>query len=282
MSKSRWLPGPVALALALLSPSAAGAGEGITEVEVAGDTLEARIVLPGGVEAGLTIEFESVSGLSAESLGLSAELVDPSDPALIVRLPDPVLVSVPAAFPVLLRAQPQPGVTMHGVATVSLDTHDLTYSASSRLRVFAAPPGGPFEDVTAEDGPGSYRGGTVTPQFAMEWMIVDDERLVDWVAALKVTLLELALGQHAGAMPPLVAADLATRLDDVRAAFEAGDYAAALTALDAFSEQVEAHSGQEIPDLWSSVGGSINAAGDLRARAATLGYSLLDLAAGAQ
>ena len=90
------------------------------------------------------------------------------------------------------------------------------------------------------------------------------------------------LGQHAAALPPVVAVDLAARVAEVRAAFEAGDHGAAVGALDGFAEQVAAHSGPEIPDLWTSVGGAVNVAGDLRARAATLRYSLLDLAAGAQ
>lgn len=282
MSKERWSRSLVVLACCLLAPVAAGAGEGITDVEVDGDTLSARIVLPGGVEADLTIEFESVSGLTAESLGLSAELVDPSDPALLALLPGGGLVSVPAAFPVLLRAVPQPGVTLRGVARVSLYTHHLNYTAGGRLRLFAAPPGGVFEDVTAEDGAGSYRGGTVTPQFFMAWTIVDDERLNEWVAELKVTLLEVVLAQQAGLIDPVLLADLEARVDAVRTALEAGDYVAAVTAVEGFAAQVAARSGQEIPDLWSSTGGLANVAGDLRSRAAALRYSLLQLANGLQ
>ena len=65
-------------------------------VEVAGNTATADIAL-GGVEAELILNFDGATNLSAQSLGLSAQVVSLTDPLLLARLPGASLTSLPSA-----------------------------------------------------------------------------------------------------------------------------------------------------------------------------------------
>lgn len=267
-----------ALVLVLLLPGAAPVAAGITKATLTGDLLEAVIELPGGGEIELSILFEDASGLTVKALGLSATEVDPADPAITARLP--ASTSLPAALPFILRIEPSPGVSLKGVTRVSFYTHDLSYQADSPLRVFSAPIGGAFRDVTESGGPGSYRGGATTPRFETQMLVAEDERPRHSVASIKLDRLAGAL---TGALPfldPLTQLVLSGLVDTVETALALGDYVLAVTTIETLIDVVALASGVLIPDVWVAGGSAVNVAGELRSEAWTLRYTLLQLANG--
>lgn len=267
--------------LTLLVAPAAQAG-GIVSSKVNGNALEAKIHLPGGGGADLRIEFEQVVGLSAQNLGLDVELLDAAKiAALAGRMPDPT-IGVPASFPVLLTIEPPAtgGLSFSGVVTIEIYTHDLSYLPGSPLRLYAAPLGGAFHDITASNAAGSYRVRGDKGQFS-EFVIVADLRLVDSAIAGKYLDLDSRLTSSAGAIAPLVYGDLVALLDDSSAAYQTGNTVLAISKIEAFGAKVLAESGSRIPDVWRSARDLANAAGSLRAAARTLRFSLLLKANGA-
>ncbi|MCW8870136.1 MAG: hypothetical protein OQK49_05475, partial [Proteobacteria bacterium] len=56
-----------------------------------GNSAEIYVSLPGGLAADFTISFDNVIGLSAQNLGLSAEVVNVNDLNLLDRLPSGLL-----------------------------------------------------------------------------------------------------------------------------------------------------------------------------------------------
>ena len=272
-----WLP-VVALVLAA-GPAAA---TGITGAKVSGDTLAAKVRLPGGVGAELSVSFEQVVGLSAQNLGLSARLLDAADVALIAnRLPSS-LVSVPTGFPVLLTIEPPAsgGLSFSGLVTVELYTHALTYLPGCPFRLYAAPLGGAFTDITESNAGGSYRVRGHKGDFS-EFLIVADVRAVDAAIAVKFAQLDGELSAQAGVIESTVLSTLAALLDEAETAYAAGQTVQAIAKVEAFASVVQQNSGSGIPDVWRSARDLTNAAGRLRAAASTLRFSLLLKANGA-
>jgi hypothetical protein len=263
------------LAVVLFLAVPALRAQGIVDPVVSGDTLTARIVLPGGLGADLTIAFERSVGLTPDALGLSAFTIDPLDPALLSRLVSP-LISIPTGFPVLLRVEPPPtgGLSFSGIVAVSLHTHNLPYVADSPLRLFKASLGGPFEDVTQDMGMGSYRVSGHSGGFS-EFLIAADLRSVNSVINAKFDRLEALLDEHEELIATEVHQDLVNRLAAARAAYASGALVTAVQGVEGFAETVKAHSGADIPDVWRSAGDLTNVAGTLRAAAATLRFSLV-------
>ena len=265
-------------ALLLLSVAALAVpavyAQGITGVEVAGNTLSARIALPGNLSADLTLEFEDVVGLSAANLGLSAETVNPM--ALLARLPAGGLVTMPGAFPVVLRVEPPASspLSFSGVYKLSLHTHNLNFTAGCPLRLYTASQGGAFRDITETMGMGSYRvrggGGTFS-----EFAIVADARAVDTVIGAKFAAIDALLSNQGNLISdPAVLTELQQELAAARSAHAAGQTAVAAQRVDDFAATVRDNSGSAIPDVWRPTGDLQNLAGRLRAAAASLRFSL--------
>lgn len=272
---------PWLLLVALAVP--ASAAPGIIDASVSGSVFSARIQLLLLIQADLTISFEGVENLSVGSLGVSAELINPLDPAFLARLPPGGLVGVPIAFPVLIKIAPPPGggLELTGIATLSLYTHLLNLSPTLPLRMFSAPMGGPFTEVTDSEGPGSLRIGNRDPEYSdgssqgREYAVLIDFRQVHPVIGEKLNALALKLEQAAGTISEPVLADLTARLAAIREAYENGAIAEAVEETDAFSAKVLAESGVAIPDVWRASGDLTNHAGRLRADVAALRYGLL-------
>lgn len=263
----RCLPALVLLLLPL--PAAA---QGIVNVVVDGNEVRAGISLPGGIAADLEIGFEQVSGLTAENLGLSASLVNLTDPNLLTRLGGGSLLT---AFPVLLRIEPPAdgGLAFHGVASISLHTHNLDFVPGTLFRIFAAPLGGKFEDITAYVGPGSYRCRGSKGSFS-EFLIVADLRPVRMVVSEKLDRVDRILAENSGAIDAAVLHDLTVLASEIRSAWAAGQSQQAIAKTDAFLALVQSNSGTAIPDVWRSSHDTVNAAGLLRAAGETLRFSL--------
>ena len=150
---------------ALLYAALPAAAQTSLAPQISGNSVTAKIQLPGGVEADLSIAFEQVVGLNSNALALSAALISPSDATLMSRMPDPASFSIPAGFPVLVRIDPTPGsgLSFSGVSRVSLYTHNLTFTAGSPLRLYTAHGGGAFRDMTGSLDPGSVPTMVVVP-----------------------------------------------------------------------------------------------------------------------
>lgn len=265
----------IAVGAAALASWAMPAGaQGIVDATVQGNELRARIELAGGVGADVTLSFESVVGLSLASAGVSAQLVDPSNLALLSRLPG-TLVSVPAAFPVLLRIEPPMlgGLSFLGVAGLEIHTENLAFVAGTPLRLFAAPSGGAFVDTTEAMGEGSYRCRSQRGSFS-DFMIVADTRPSSVVIEEKLDVLDELLNAHGSALGTNLAGDLQELVDEARADEASGDPAAAADTIERFAAAVEAASSTSIPNLWRARRDVTNVAGLLRSAAATLRFSL--------
>lgn len=242
---------------------------------ISGNELTARIELAGGLTADLTITFENVVGLSPGSLALSATPINPGDLSLLSRLPGPGL-SLPAGFPVLVRIEPSASsaLSFEGVYRLSLYTNNLTLGANSPLRLYRAPSGGSFSDMTGFLQAGSVRAGGSGPGFS-EFVIAVDTRPVDSVIVGKFDALQSHLSASGSSIPAAVAADLQQRLNLARAAYGSGALAAAIDGVSGFADEVKKQSGAAIPDVWRANGGPVNVAGLLRSAADTLKFSLV-------
>lgn len=266
-----------ALVRFLLASSLALAGAGAlaqplpVDVDVAGNTAHARIGLASHPLAELIVNFDDASSLSAASLGISAELVSATDPALLARLPDPSLISIPSAFPVLITVEPPllGGLSFRRVVTVEIHTHLLEYSAGTPFRVFKAPLGGDFRDITREVLPGSVRARSSTGAWS-QFLILADLRPSETVIAEKLAWLR----EQTATVPAEDRVSLEAQLDAIEAGVADGRFADAIGQIDAFSAHVSAKAGVSIPEEWSATRDRHNAAGELLSGAATLKFSV--------
>ena len=257
--------------LILLLPLPASA-EGILGVVVDGNELSAQISLPGGIGADLTLTFEQVVGLTESNVGLDAFLVSPLDTSLLARLTQAV---VPVGFPVLLRIEPPAdgGLSFSGPVRIALHTHNLPYVPGTLLRIYGAPLGGPFEDITEYVGSGSYRCRGTKGSFS-EFLILTDLRPLSLTIREKIERLELTLEDNEAIIDPAVYSQLTALAAQIRAAYEGGNKSLAIAKTNQFLALVKNNSGSAIPDVWRSSRDLVNAAGLLRAAGETLRFSL--------
>ncbi len=75
-------------------------------VNVSGNVATVQVGDPINPLADLTFTFDDATGLSKTSLGVSAKLIDLTDPTLLARLPDPRLVRPDSALPLLVTIEP--------------------------------------------------------------------------------------------------------------------------------------------------------------------------------
>ena len=221
--------------------------------------------------AEVSLEFQDATGLSAASLGASARVVDPSDPVLLARLPGSTLTSLTSALPVMFTIEPPTngGLSFRGTGRMEIHTHALPYSVGSSFRVFKAPLGGAFHDVTDEIAQGSVRARTTYGGFSQFLILVDlrstgtviDEK-IGWLRG-KVAALPL---NERGAFDAL--------LNQIDSAVDAGDYTTAITAIDNFRTRAANRAGQFIPNEWRATRDVDNQAGNLIAGANTLRFSV--------
>ncbi|KMM76455.1 hypothetical protein ACP93_06525 [Xanthomonas sp. NCPPB 1128] len=242
------------------------------QVDVSGNVATAAIGAGPHPLAELTLEFDDVTDLSPGNLGLSAELLTPAQvAALLPRLPSTQASQVPSQLPLLITVTPPPsgGLTFRRVVHVELHTHALAYTADSTLRLFKAPEGGDFRDITDEIAPGSVRARGTTGGFS-QFIVLHDLRPTATVVTAKLSRLQALVAQ----LPANEAAPLASMLNSVQSALANADYTAATVALDGFREQVSARAGHGIAQTWNAGMSTGNPAGELLAGAATLRFSI--------
>ncbi|HKC23936.1 MAG TPA: DUF6689 family protein [Thermoanaerobaculia bacterium] len=264
---------PLVAAL-FVSTSASAQTSVVVTPAISGNDLTAQIDLAGGFSADIAISFEQAVGLNTSALAITASLVDPLDATLLSRLPGSV--GVPAGFPVVVRIEPTAAsaLSFSGVYKLTLHTHNLTLQAASPLRLYRAPSGGAFKDMTGFLEMGSVRAGGSGPGFS-EFLIAADVRPVDAVISGKLDNLSAALTASAAAIAPSVYSDLSTRLSSIRNLIATGAIPAAIDAVTSFSAAVKSQSGAAIPDVWRANASLANVAGALRSAADTLRFSLV-------
>jgi hypothetical protein len=258
------------LALWMASTALCAAQALPVSVSVAGNVASVRIGAASAPVADLTITFDDVAGLSAAALGISAETVNLSDPQLLARLPSS-LTAIPSAFPVMVTVEPPAtgGLVQRRVTHVELHTHALAYVAGTPLRLFKAPLGGRFRDITEDVLPGSVRTRGTTPGWS-QFVVLADLRPSKDVVADKFAYLRGLLD----ALPATEAEPLRAYLASTEQAVAAGEFGDAIAALDSFSARVSARAGTTIPDVWRATRDARNNAGELLSGANTLRFSI--------
>jgi hypothetical protein len=240
-------------------------------VNVVGNVATAQIGSPANPLAELTLSFDDASGLTPASLGIHASTVDLTDPALLSRLPDPRLIQLESALPLLVtvEAPANGGLRFRRTGRFELHTHALTYSLGSNFRVLKAPVGGAFHDTTEEIAQGSVRARSRYGGFS-QFLVVSDLRQTGVVVAEKIAALRTRVASLPASEQPAFSA----QLDTVESAVASEDYTTALSAIDLISQRAEARAGHGLLDEWRATRDVDNQAGDLLAGAATLKFSV--------
>lgn len=260
----------VAAALALAF-GAASAQSLPVNVTASGNQATVVIGSPSAPLADVTLNFEDASNLSASSLGVSAELVSLTDPALLARLPDVSLIQLNGTFPLLLTIEPPAlgGLRFRDSGRIEIHTHALTYSLGSSFRLFKAPVGGPFRDITDEIAQGSVRARGTYGGFS-QFLVVADVRSTSSVIATKITALRGLIA----ALPLSERGAFTAQLDQAESAIAAADYASALSSIDTIRARAESRGGMFFANEWRATRDADNLAGELIAGAATLRFSV--------
>ncbi len=260
------------LAALLLSPCLAFAQVLPVQVSVSGNTAMAKIGNPVAPDAEVSLEFESATGLSAASLGISARLVDVADPQLLARLPASSLNQLPAAQPFLITIEPPAngGLSFRGTGRFELHTHALAYAIGSSFRVFKAPLGGAFRDVTEEIAPGSVRARSRYGGFS-QFLVLVDLRPTDTVVLEKLGYLRARVD----ALPTAEQPGFDSLLDALEGAVAADDHAAAIAIADQVADRARSRAtAGAIGNEWRATRDVSNDAGELVAGVSTLKFSL--------
>lgn len=255
----------------LVASSIAGAQSLPVSVDVAGNIAIVQVGNPANPLAELTLNFDDASRLSVSSLGISASLVDISNPTLLARLPDPRLTRPESSFPLLITIEPPAtgGLSFRRSVHVEVHTHALTYALGSPYRLLKAPLGGNFRDITDEIAPGSVRARGTTGGFS-QFLVLTDLRRTDDVIVAKLAWLRT----HVAGLPASEQPAFNAQLDAVEAGVASSDFANAIGALDAFRARAAARAGHGLLDEWRATRDADNQAGELIAGAATLRFSV--------
>lgn len=258
------------LLLALYAPLALAQSQPV-QISISGNTATATIGTPLQPLAEVILEFENASGLTPASLGLSADLVNLSDPTLLSRLPNVQLNQLESAFPLLVTIEPPSlGGLKFRTVRVEIHTHALVYSIGSSFRLFKAPLNGSFKDITDEIAQGSVRARGTTGGFS-QFLVLSDLRETDAVVAEKL----LGLRDRVDTLPAGEQAFFEARLDAVESGLAATDYNAAIANTRLISQHARARAAAgAIGDEWRATRDVQNPAGDLIAGAASLEFSI--------
>ncbi|MCW8869923.1 MAG: hypothetical protein OQK49_04400, partial [Proteobacteria bacterium] len=189
--------------------------------------------------------------------------------------PSGLLNSIPLSFPVIITVEPayDSGLSFEGMVTIDFHTHNLDYTPNTPLRMFKAPLGGEFRDITDTTSSGSYRSRSTTGTFS-QFMIVADTRSASQVSADKLMHLYNKLTDWQSEIDASVYALLSQQLTSVTNYYNVADYSAAELSLNTFMQTVSDNAGVHIPNVWRASRDIDNVAGELMAYAKTLKYSI--------
>ncbi len=262
------------LVLLMVAPPIAQAQVVVT---VSGDTARADINLaaPGGpYTAELVIEFRDPVNLTPACLGISASALDAAGIAAVnARLPAPGLAIDPA-FPVLVTVEPPPacGLSFSREYRLSLRTTNLLYAEQSPYRLYKAPVGSAFADVTGAVEPGSVRARAAGGSFS-EFVLVQDANQ-DYATQLEAAYLALEERLDDPEIGVTAMTTLLTDLEASRTAAAAADYPAAIAAMQRLDGHAQAFSDDGVPGRWRAQRDLDNIEGDLLGRSANVRFLL--------
>ncbi len=228
----------------------------------------------GDVSVIAKVAFEDAFAVDLDGLSVTGDLIDPKDPALLARLPPGVII--PSEFPVLIHVDPGSNAaqSFRGTWSLELRTEDLDLLGSSPLRLFKAPDGGAFEDISSTYGLGSFRVRGASGSFS-EFLIASDLRPIDDTLEAKLDDLDACLDGLGGIVPVPLLAILQGLASDIRNALEQGLLPAAIVKLDEFLDTVADNAGDGIPATWHVSDGRLNVAGLLLQKGRSLRFSLV-------
>lgn len=254
--------------LALVACAWANAQPVPVEVAVSGNVATVQIGTPAHPLADLTLSFDDASGLSAASLGITAELIQPGAPEIVSRLP--AGTGVASGLPLQISVEPPAGgLNFRRLVHVEVHTHALVYTAGSPFRLFKAPAGGEFRDITHEVAPGSVRTRGTTGGFS-QFLVLADLRPSSAVIAEKFA----SLRSRVDLLSPVERSPLLAHLLAAESALAQSQFADAIMSLEGFRERVAARAGSGIPQEWAAGGKQPNHAGELLAGVSTLQFSV--------
>jgi hypothetical protein len=221
--------------------------------------------------ADVILTFDDAVGLTPAALGVSASLIDLNQSSLLGRLPNASLVKLVSGLPLMVTIEPPRlgGLIQHRVTHVEIHTHSLAYTSGSTFRLFKAPLGGTFRDITGEVAPGSVRTRGTTPGWS-QFLVVADLRPTGNVISAKYTYLRT----QASVLPSVEKDPLLVLLDASEDALAGGDFALASAKLEEFRARVSSRAGTALPDVWKATRDVTNVAGELLAGADTLAFSI--------
>lgn len=260
----------LAFLVAALIPPPATAQPIPASVNISGNTATVRIGPIAAPIADLRLDFDDATGLTAASLGVSAELVDVSAPGLLSRLPGSGAL-VPGELPLMITIEPPAlgGLSFRRVVHAEVHTHALAYTAGSRYRLLKAPLGGQFRDITGSVQPGSVRTRGTTGGFS-QFLVVLDLRSTRAVVGEKLARLRAEVGK----LPVIEATPLNAQLDALEAALLDDRFADAIGVAEAIRQRVSARAGLAIAQEWRALRDRQNIAGELLAGVDTLVFSI--------
>jgi hypothetical protein len=257
------------LALLLAAAPLAAAQSLPVQVSVSGNTATVVVGNAALPLADVTLAFDSPHGLSAANLGVAAQLVSISDPGLLARLPG-TLASLDPSFPLLLTVEPPAGgLSFDRLVHVEIHTHALAYTYGTSYRLFKAPLGGAFRDITNEVSQGSVRARGTSGGFS-QFLILADVRRTGDVVSEKLQRLRTRIASLA----PAEAAPLEAYRAAAAQAVADRRYDDALASLDALAARTDARAGTAIADTWTAGGGAVNDAGEILAGVDTARFSI--------
>jgi hypothetical protein len=290
----------------VLSMALAAAASAQVVVTVDGDTANATISLTDNAghvyEADVTIVFDTPQNLTPEALNLTAQVVDPADIAprlkndgittgfvnCVIPLVGLQCPTIDPDFPVMITVEPidipwlfRDGFDASHAALggddfsflntyqIDVHTHDLAYVNGSPYRLFKAPVGGDFHDITTDVLPGSMRARGRGGAFS-QFVVVSDPRPPLTAALLK--LAELNVRILAATIDDGLRLDLLGLVAQIDALIVL-DVLGAIDLIDQLIAVINADAGTSIPNVWSARRDVVNDAGEMGELAQSLRFS---------
>jgi hypothetical protein len=248
-------------------------------VTIDGNHVDAHVTLPVvGVtlySANVRLEFDNPRNLTEECLGIDAEilsLVDLLD--VLARLLDPAGLQVATAFPVRIEIEPpvECGLAFDNEVKIEIDTPNLLFIPLSAYRMQKAPIGGQFRDITSQVLAGSVRARGSSGGFSEFIMVLDlfQDYDTDFMTAYNALDSSIQNRPISATAQSTLAADLAL----VKAAYDADNYAAALTHLAALEAHLRTFAGNGVANEWRSARDLVNDLGDMVSLIGALRFNL--------
>lgn len=234
-----------------------------------GDSLRLELNPGPGLKLDVILRFEGSFDIDlsafASGNGVTATVIDPID--YVDRLPSGV--QVPSEFPVLVNISPGVEESFNDSFTIEFRTENLQFIGGTNLRLFKAPDGGAFEDITSTMGIGSYRVLGIGGSFS-EFLIVEDNRPVADVIQDKIADLDTFINENSADIPT----EVIDAWDDFLVQVDLEDFEAAFDSLEIFFDILEDNI-DLIPSIWlPEEKGVVNVGGTLESLASSLQLTL--------